>query len=111
MAEVQRKQSADLMKTRADLNETLFRADTMAKQTSIASQREAVGMYKKVLTDARDAGKVSNETYEAMTNVMGNISDMREKTMFAQRLAKAASLAVLGYAGYRGVDMVIKTGH
>lgn len=106
-----REDARKLLETKNKLNETLFRADTMAKQNSMASQKEAVTMYKNVLTQAKDAKKISNETYEAMVTVMDSIPSTLQRARFAQGLAKTAALGLIGYTGYRTVDMVTKTGH
>lgn len=95
-AEAQRKQASKLMETRRDLNEKLFRADTMAQQGSDKARAKALTQYTEILGKARDAGGVSDDTYKSMVNMLDNIPSTEEKVVFMHKIANRAAWLIGG---------------
>lgn len=109
-AELQRNKAAKLMETRKDVQERMFRADTMAKQKSEYSQKKAVGMYRAILEKAKDGGGISNQTYESMINTLDQINKTEEQVTFMHKVASRAAWVVgggIGVLGYQSGKQLI----
>lgn len=99
-----RNKSAKLLETRKDLSEQMFRADTMAKQSSDKARAKAVTMYTNILDKARDSGGISNETYKSMINTLDQIPDAVEKVAFMHKIANRAAWLLGGGGMVIGVE-------
>ncbi len=90
-------------KNAAEIRSEISRADKIAQGGSDDAKKEAFGIYKSVMKQARDSGQFESDKYKAAIELIDRAATLEEKTSRARKLA-----GVLGGLGLVATEETVR---